>query len=235
MHSMFLGPRSRRIRRVVLAAALALVTAFPAAPGIPEARANGTPGAGESESVPAPGSPLMVVISAFAGVPRDSAGGDAFWIAFRSTFLEQGFVTEKPGAREGRFNVSVPLINRAVLLEGSGGPWDDEAYRVSLDVSPLPAAPRDTAARAVIAVTALPPGTDPRLVRVAPAVDTLRFEKGRGGAPAGLAALARNAAILVIERVHRIAGELPEGERLVLEGARRTGARAGIAPPRAIR
>lgn len=168
-----------------------------------------------------PGAPHYLTIAGAAGVAADSAVAAEFWNVFRKTFIDQGFLTEKPGAREGRFTVSVPLINRFVLLEGSSGPWAAESYRVSLEIVPLAPAPRDTAPRAAVITFTVPPGADPALVRVPAQADTIRFEGVRRGAAPAVRVIARNAALLVAERVHRLAGELPPEERVQLDGARR--------------
>ena len=171
----------------------------------------------------APGVPTFARIVSSEGVPPDSLGGRDFWAAFRGAFMRTMMPTEKPSVRPGEFTVSVPISNRFALLEGSGE--SIEAYQVQIALQWLSSAASVSAgkapARVVIGVIAWPPGVDPSVVRMAAARDTISVKSTKDRA-AMSRALGRNAAILVLEHVHHLNGELPGDERLRLEQATRT-------------
>ena len=114
------------------------------------------------------------------------------------------------------------LGDRFVLLEGSGGPNDPPAYRVQLNLEWLKEPPskpsgkskKPTGPRAVVSVFAVPPGVDPALVRIAPAADTVTFSARAAPADSFTIAVARTVALLALEHLHHLDGELPDDERL---------------------
>ena len=197
------------IRVLVLLAACSTLSAA--------ARADSEP------SAHTPGVPTFARIVASEGVPPDSLGGRDFWAAFRGAFMRTMLPTERPSTRPAEFTVSVPVSNRFALLEGSGESID--AYRVQLALEWLPpTAPAGTKAketRVRVSVSAWPPGVDPDVVRLAAARDVIGVKATHDRA-ALARAVGRNAAILVLEHVHHLNGELPGEERLRLEQATRT-------------
>ncbi len=198
---------------------------------------------------PPPGAPNFAVIETLDGAPADSAGGREFWTALRSTFIRTSFATQRAATRPGEYAISVPISNRFVLLEGSGASKNPDAYRVQLTLEWLapqgeppaaprgkrkpaalatPAAPDTTAPRAFVAVVVWPPGVDPAVVRIAAASDTVTFRAPRAPSAAHGASIGRAAALLVLERLHHLSGDLAQDERLKLEQAdRRRDAGAG--------
>ncbi len=191
---------------------------------------------------PPPGVPNFAVIETLDGAPADSAGGREFWTALRSTFIRPSFTTQRAATRPGEYAISVPISNRFVLLEGSGASKNPDAYRVQLTLewlapqAELPAAPRGmrkrsapmtpaapdtTAPRAFVAVFVWPPGVDPAVVRIAAASDTVTFRAPRTPSAAHGASIGRAAALLVLERLHHLSGDLAQDERLKLDQADR--------------
>lgn len=202
----------------------------------------GCAGADAPAKSPPPGSPNFAVIETIEGAPADSLGGREFRTALRSTFTRASFETQRAAAREGEYTISVPISNRFVLLEGSGASKNPDAYRVQLTLewlkppAPPRAAPRgkrkatpaataavpDTSApRAFVSVVVWPPGVDPAIVRIAAASDTVTFRVPRAPHAAHGASIGRAAALLVLERLHHLTGDLPEEERLKLDQADR--------------
>ncbi len=87
-----------------------------------------------------PGAPQFAILESITGAPGDSLAQRRFHDVVRGVFLERTFATERE-TRPGRYEVSIPINNRFVLLEGSGGPTDPPAYRVQLSLEWLPAGP----------------------------------------------------------------------------------------------
>ncbi len=190
---------------------------------------------------PPPGSPNFAVIEAIEGAPPDSLGGREFWTALRSTFIRSSFTTQHAAARAGEYAIGVPISNRFVLLEGSGAAKNPDAYRVQLTLewlkppapraaprgkrkataAAIPAVPDTSAPRAFVSVVVWPPGVDPAIVRIAAASDTVTFLAPRAPVAAHGASIGRAAALLVVERLHHLSGDLPEDERLKVDQADR--------------
>ena len=178
-----------------------------------------------------PGAPQFAILDAVSGAPGDSVAQQRFFDVLRGVFLERTFVTEK-AERPGRYAVSVPINNRFVLLEGTGGPNDPPAYRVQLNLEWLKEPPskpssktkKPTGPRAVVSVFAVPAGVDPASVRIAPAADTVTFQAPAAPADSFTIVVARTSALLALEHLHHLDGELPEDERLQTKNASRISA-----------
>ena len=201
----------------------------------------GCAGADAPADSPPPGSPNFAVIETIEGVPADSTGGREFATALRSMFLSPSFETQRTAARAGEYAVSVPITNRFVLVEGSGAAKNPDAYRVQVTLEwlkpPAPpratprgkrkatpvtsAAPDTSSPRAFVSVVVWPPGVDPAIVRIAAASDTVTFRAARTPHGAHGASIGSAAALLVLERLHHLSGDLPEDERLKLDQADR--------------
>lgn len=199
----------------------------------------GCAGADAPADSPPPGSPNFAVIETIEGAPADSTGGREFATALRSTFLRPSFETQRTAARAGEYAVSVPISNRFVLVEGSGAAKNADAYRVQVTLEWLkpPARPRATprgkrkataaaapdtsAPRAFVSVVVWPPGVDPAIVRIAAASDTVTFRAPRTPPGAYGTSIGSTAALLVLERLHHLSGDLPEDEHLKLDRAER--------------
>jgi hypothetical protein len=169
------------------------------------------------------GFPTFARIIASEGVPPDSLGGRDFWAAFRGAFMRTMLPTERPSAREGEFTVSTPASNRFALLEGSESV---DAYGVQLVLETLPAepaapggkAPREVRVR--VSVAAWPPKVDPSVVRLA-AVRSILTLKPNKDRQAFARLLGRSTAVLALEHLHHLNGDLPGDERLRVEQAGR--------------
>jgi hypothetical protein len=181
-----------------------------------------------------PGAPQFAIFDGVSGAPGDSVAQQRFFDVLRGVFLERTFVTEK-AERPGRYAISVPINNRFVLLEGTGGPNDPPAYRIQLDLEWLKEQPskpssktnakdpkKPSGPRAVVSVFAVPAGVDPALVRIAPAADTVTFVAPGAPADSFTVAVARTSALLALEHLHHLDGELPDDERLQTKQASRT-------------
>ena len=83
------------------------------------------------------------------------------------------------------------------------------------------AAPDTSAPRAFVSVVVWPPGVDPAIVRIAAASDTVTFRAPRTPYAAYGGSIGRTAALLVLERLHHLSGDLSEDERLKLDRADR--------------
>lgn len=191
-----------------------------------------------------PGAPQFAIFDGVSGAPGDSAVQRRFFDLLRGVFLERTFATEKADHPERRSMISVPITNRFVLLEGTGGPNDPPAYHVQLTLEWLSeksggsskssdkATKKDvkkpTGPRAVVSVFALPPGVDPAVVRIAPAADTVTFLAPPAPADSFTVAVAQTSALLVLEHLHHLDGELPGDERLKMKHASRTSAATPI-------
>ena len=202
----------------------------------------GCAGAEAPADSPPPGSPNFAVIETIEGAPADSLGGREFRTALRSTFTRPSFETQRAAAWAGEYAISIPISNRFVLVEGSGASVNPDAYRVQLTLewlkppvppraaprgkrkatrAPTTVAPDTTTPRAFVAVVVWPPGADPAIVRIAAASDTVTFRAPRVPSAAYGTSIGRAAALLVLERLHHLTGDLPEDERLKLEQADR--------------
>ena len=176
----------------------------------------------------APGLPYFVRLTALEGAPRDSATAAAFSSGFRGAFSDVSFATER--LRGTRATPAAALTNRFRLLESMGAP-DDSAgpsyqTQVTLEWLRTPPPPRGllvAPARPTVRVTwfALTPEAVAAGARVMPSRVLLKFE---AGTPSG--EMGREVALLVLESLHHLSGDLDENARLALGGTLRSPAPA---------
>lgn len=165
---------------------------------------------------PPPGVPNLAWLSSIEGMPGDSLDRRAFMSGFRGAFAEGAYATERE--RGGRPLASIPASARFRLIEGTGG-WG--VWNVHLVVAWTEGG-ATRGPRLTVTVAALSPEAADKGARPVPVRTSLVFEP-----VAERAALMRMAgratALLALERLHHLAGELDEDTRFVLGPARRTG------------
>ncbi len=186
----------------------------------------------ERDTLPAlPGMGNFLHLVAIENLPASAAERNAFLSGFRGAFTDDALRTERvPRKKPGPPRPSLPIRNRFHLLEGSEsrGTWQAQVTLEWLPPVPVAAVPRDTSQH----VAATPPGLrvtywalTPEAVeadaRPLPIREELSFESA-GASPAGFAEHAgRQVALMLLETLHQLAGELDDDQRVRLEATAR--------------
>ena len=166
----------------------------------------------------APGTPFFVQLTALEGAPRDSLAAVAFSSGFRGAFSDESFATERMSG--SRATPAAAITNHFRLLESMGAPEDSAGHsyqtQVTLDWLRTPPPPRGmlvVPARPTVRVTwfALSPEAVAAGARVMPSRVQLKFEAGTAPEEMG-----REVALLVLETLHHLSGDLDESARLAL-------------------
>jgi hypothetical protein len=193
-----------------------------------------------------PGVPHMVRMLAVESMPPiNDTRARSFLTGFRGTFLDESFVTERGAAREGEYALSVPITNRFVLLMGSGDSDDAWQAQVTMEWTGSArdsAAGRDSVAggkrargarprraepghesetgagRSGVVVTywSLSPEAVAANARPIPRRERLVFEFPANPGSAFYREAGRRVALLILEDLHHVSGDLDADERLRL-------------------
>jgi hypothetical protein len=214
----------RRLTVTILALTLAAAAAPTAGHGqglADRPPAQSTPATTIADTVPPPpGVPNLAWLSSIEGVPGDAADRRAFMSGFRGAFAEGAYATERE--RGGRPVASIPVSARFRLIEGTGG-WGVWNVHVVVAWSEPQAAPRGAAARGPtleLTVAALSPEAVEQGARPIPARVTLALEPAATRAES-MRAAGRATALVALDRLHHLSGDLDEDTHLALGPARR--------------
>jgi hypothetical protein len=165
-----------------------------------------------------PGMPYFVRLTALEGAPKDSLAAAAFSSGFRGAFSDESFRAERMNG--SRATPAAAVTNRFRMLESMGAPDDSagDSYhaQVTLDWLRNPPPPRGmlvAPARPGVRITwfTLTPEAVAAGARVIPTRVLLKFEVGTPPAEMG-----RQVALLVLESLHHLSGDLDEDVRLAL-------------------
>lgn len=233
-----------------LALAIGLAAAPARTPITPDALAQGRPGGPGSglppttiaDTIPPPpGVPNLAWLSSIeiAPAPADSLRR-AFMSAFRGAFAEGAYATERE--RDGRPAASVPVSARFRLIEGTSG-WG--VWDVRVVVEPAARGSANDPAEFQVLVAVLSPqsaeaGARPIPLRTGIAIDAAHPGADAAGRPGPRARSSteiwrdagRATALLALEGLHHLSGDLDEDTRLGLGPARRLPARGASERPK---
>jgi len=178
--------------------------------------------------------------------PINDTRARSFLTGFRGTFLDESFVTERGAAREGEYALSVPITNRFVLLMGSGDSGDAWQAQVTMEwigsardsaakrdsvtggkrargAKPRRAEPagheRETGSErsgVIVSYWSLSPEAVAANARPIPRRERLVFEFPANPGSAFFREAGRRVALLVLEDLHHLSGDLDADERLRL-------------------
>jgi hypothetical protein len=188
--------------------------------------AGGVSSAGAAEA--AADFPNLAHLTSVEGLPTDSLAARMFMAGFRSTFVDEYFLTERAGASDGERPASEPLTNRFRLVEGD--PFGDE-WQVQLtimgwwDAGPGVPPPADTTGARVrgaglrVNVAVLSAAAASVGARPIPTREDLTLEVPLKPRRDFFAHAGRMVGLLTIEALHHQSGDLDEDARLRLDRA----------------
>jgi hypothetical protein len=182
---------------------------------------------------PTTGAALLVSVAALEGVPVAAPAREAFLRGFRGAFREAELRTDRVAKRTGLVRAGEPLRNRFRMAEpdDAGTAW---TARVRLewsagtpDTSGGTATAAGSLARAWpglaarVTIEAQKPETPRSESRPVPETTSLRLPSGHPVDAPYWQHAGRQVAFLLLERLHRLDGDLDDSQRVRLEDARR--------------